>query len=100
MKIKKIDRIRIGIDISQLVHTHYLAGPQRVLLATLNSLLRISKEKNIELLGINLSGKSTTSNLEVIITNPILKKTCYEISNLDVLFLMDSNNHYAINEIN
>jgi glycosyltransferase involved in cell wall biosynthesis len=100
MKVKKMDKIRIGIDVSQLVHTHYLAGPQRVLLEILNSLLIISKENNIEVLGINLSGRSTTSSLEAVITNPILKKTCYEISNLNVLLLIDANNQYVIEEIN
>jgi glycosyltransferase involved in cell wall biosynthesis len=99
MKFKQIDRIRIGVDISQLVHTNYLAGPQRVLLETLKSLLKISKEENIEIHGINLSGRSTTSGLEAVFTNPILKKICFEVSNLDIILLIDANNHYVIEKI-
>lgn len=92
-------RIRIGVDISYLVHTNYLAGPQRVLLATLNSLMKISEERNIELLGIDLSGRPMTTSLNAILTNHILKKTSNEISNLDIFMLVDGNNHHAIEEI-
>jgi glycosyltransferase involved in cell wall biosynthesis len=99
MKFEKMTRVRIGVDISYLVHTNYLAGPQRVLLATINSLIEIAKEKNIEVLGIDLSRRPTTTTLNAIITNPILENTCNEISNLDIFILIDGNNHYSIEEI-
>jgi glycosyltransferase involved in cell wall biosynthesis len=95
----KKGRIRIGVDVSQLIHTNYLAGTQRVLLETLNSLLKISEGENIEVLAINLSGRPTTSMLQAVITNPILNRTSCEISNLDIILLIDANNHYAIEKI-
>jgi len=99
MEIMKIGRIRIGVDVSQLIHTNYLAGPQRVLLETLNSLQKNSEANSTEVLAVNLSGRPTTSTLQAVITNPILNRISCEISNLDIILLIDANNHYAIEKI-
>lgn len=91
--------MKIGIDVSSLIHTNFLAGPQRVLLSICTELIEISKQANIEVYGVNCSSVPPSSTIVEIQNNAILKRLTNSINELEVLIVADSNNHYIIEEL-
>ena len=87
--------ITIGIDVSHLVHTNYIAGPQRITLSVFDALQKISKEYPLSVHPVNLSGKNPTSALKVISDHPGFGTVLESLEDIDVLLILDSNNSYA-----
>jgi glycosyltransferase involved in cell wall biosynthesis len=91
--------MKIGIDVSNLIHTNFLAGPQRVLLSICTELIEISKQTNVEVYGVNCSLRSPSSRILEIQNNAILNRLTHSINELDVLIVADSNNHHIFEEL-
>lgn len=91
--------IRIGIDVSHLVHTTYIAGPQRITLSVFDALQKMSREYSLSVQPVNLSGKNPTSALKVILDHPGFSTVLESLEDIDVFLILDANNSYAVDFI-
>ena len=91
--------MKVGSDVSQLIHTKYAAGVQRVVVETHKNLVKVGKDRNQEFIGVNLSGNSKVPSHNYIAGDPLIIKNQTSLDGLDFVCLLDANVGYVFDHV-
>lgn len=83
--------MRIASDISQISHTPYATGVQRVVVETHKNLVEISLQKGDLFYGLNLSKIPPTTKNTYIWTDPLIRNQINKLTDVDIVLALDAN---------
>jgi len=87
--------MHIGVDVSHLVRNGYVAGPQRVVLSTIEALSVLSESNDFIVSAVDLSDARQNKINEMVRRYPFLQTARQNLVGVDVFLIFDASNYYA-----